>query len=278
MEFKAKPVDDKVNSSQVHPLKDFFTLLLGISAAILVLYWLLGLAVDWVVDNLPAEYEPDLFRATSMVIEADQQGADNMQLSALVAELAKCADYPQPIQVQIVEQDLVNAVALPGRQMLVYRGLLDKLKTQNGLAFVLAHEISHFKHKDHLRGLGRGIVLGGLSALVFGSSSGVTQALTPAVLAGEANYSQSRENAADAEALGIINCHYGHVAGATELFEKMQDDWQSGIPGGHFLASHPEAKTRIAAMKQLARENGFISLPGYAIELIMTESKKTDAN
>ncbi len=39
--------------------------------------------------------------------------------------------------------------------MVVFTGLLEKMTSENELAFVLAHELGHYDHRDHLRGLGR---------------------------------------------------------------------------------------------------------------------------
>ena len=36
-------------------------------------------------------------------------------------------------------------------------GLLENVESENELAFVLGHELGHFRNRDHLRGLGRGI-------------------------------------------------------------------------------------------------------------------------
>ena len=40
-------------------------------------------------------------------------------------------------------------------------------------------------------------------------------------MVGEAGYSRGREAQADANALRILQCHYGHVGGATEFFEAL---------------------------------------------------------
>jgi Zn-dependent protease with chaperone function len=67
-----------------------------------------------------------------------------------------------------VQSDAVNAMAVPGGKMVVFSGLLDSLSSTNGLMFVLAHEVGHFKNRDHLRLMGRGIVLSILAMLALG--------------------------------------------------------------------------------------------------------------
>lgn len=48
-----------------------------------------------------------------------------------------------------IESDAINAFAMPGGYILVSTGLLKILKTEDELAFVLAHEIAHVSRKHH---------------------------------------------------------------------------------------------------------------------------------
>lgn len=132
--------------------------------------------------------------------------------------------------------------------------------SENGLAFVVAHELAHFKHRDHLRGMGRALVYVAAATVVSGANSGLTSILTPAFSLDSASYSQDRESAADAAALEALNCHYGDVAGATELFQYLDardddDNW----PGIHYFSTHPEVEERIKAINALAHERQFQS-------------------
>lgn len=57
MGFKPKAITEEVNVSQVNPLVDFARLLGVIVTLTLVIYFILGLAVDWVVPRLPPEQD-----------------------------------------------------------------------------------------------------------------------------------------------------------------------------------------------------------------------------
>lgn len=49
-----------------------------------------------------------------------------------------------PWQVNVINNDTVNALCLPGGRIVVYAGLIEKLSlTDDELAFVIAHEMSH---------------------------------------------------------------------------------------------------------------------------------------
>lgn len=248
MEYQPRTPKQNHNVAAVHPLKDFAVLLAGVSGIVVAIYFILGLMVDVVVDWLPDDIDDDMAFSHHL----DTELSNNTEVQDWVNTLSLCAGIQSAVQVSVTDSDVVNAMALPGKQIIVFSGLLDAVSSDVGLAFVLAHELAHFKHKDHLRGLGRGVVLGGLSALLFGSNANLTEVLMPASQFGEARYSQSRERAADAAALRTVHCYFGHTQGVTELFEYYQQH-QQGLWGSHYFSSHPDPQARIQELQALAQ-------------------------
>lgn len=194
----------------------------GVLVFVLIGYWALGLVVDVAVDYLSPEQEAQLQNTLDIDWDMGEETKPDEQakLQRLVDSLTPCLALPYPITVSLVESDMVNAIALPGGKMVVFSGLLDAVSSTNGLMFVLAHELGHFKNRDHLRLMGRGIVLSILAMLALGGDSGVSDILASTINLRTAKYSQTRESQADRTALQALQCHFGHVGGATELFEK----------------------------------------------------------
>lgn len=260
MQYHAKLPEKNSNVSHEHPLKEFLTLVLGSAMILMVVYWLMGLFIDVAVDSITPEMEMaiynTMFEEEQSAIESKADISEQEQLAQhLLSDLSQCIDIPYPIKLDYQESATPNAFAAPGGQMVLLSGLLKQVKSENGLAFVLAHELAHFKNRDHLRGLGRGVVLMALSVLTTGNSD-LTRLMSPASSLEAAQYSQSRESAADATALAILNCYYGHVSGATEFFEMMAQPGEM-LPFMHYFASHPEAQQRIAAIEKLSTEQGY---------------------
>jgi len=54
----------------------------------------------------------------------------------------------------------------------------------------------------------------------------------------------------------MLNCDYGHVAGATDFFEKISKEEGPG-KFGHYFASHPESRERISHLEDIIRSRGF---------------------
>ncbi|MCI5137077.1 MAG: hypothetical protein D3922_01385 [Candidatus Electrothrix sp. AR1] len=154
-----------------------------------------------------------------------------VELQRLVDELGRCNEVGYPLQVNMAPSKDANAFAFPGGRIIVLEGLLETIRSENGLSFVLAHEMAHFKHRDHLRGMGRGLVFTALSALLTGAGSDITQLIAPALGIGQARYSQEREALADKLALETLNCFYGHVGGATDFLRQCRRKLESRVGG-----------------------------------------------
>lgn len=258
MKFTARQPGANVNVSPTHPLKEFAVLAGGLLAIAIGLYLALGLAVDLIVPRLSMDLENKLAGAfMERLVETDEVADTTRALQALVDRLQnRCAPLPYAITVHVQQSDAVNAAALPGGHMLVFTGLLSEMTSENELAFVLAHELGHFAHRDHLRGLGRALVLMTASTVLLGADNSINSLIGQGMVLTELSFSRKQESRADAFALETLFCHYGHVADATSFFTKIPTD---GDPGrfGHYFASHPENRLRIGHLEDLALKKGY---------------------
>ena len=115
-------------------------------------------------------------------------------------ESSQTLDY----QLHVEKSLMVNAMALPGGHIVIYRGLLDRVESENELAMILGHELGHFAERHHLKGLGRGLVLLVLSATLLGDQSGITQFLQDSLATVESGFSQRQEQQVDEFGLHIL--------------------------------------------------------------------------
>jgi Zn-dependent protease with chaperone function len=261
MEYKAKVPKENHNISHKQPLKEILSLLVGIAAFILVIYIILGFLIDTTVDSISTETEIAIYEAlrSDELLSSDEASTENEKNTrALLSGLLECSDLGYSIQLSVNESNIVNAYALPSGDIVIFQGLLDKVSSENGLAFVLAHEIAHFKNRDHLRALGRVVIIVAISAFFGGQDTDVSTIMSPLVNFETAQYSQQRESKADEVALDILNCHYGHVGGATEFFALIAQPKETmDFSITHYFSSHPEAETRIASIQRLGEEKGY---------------------
>ncbi len=252
MKYSGKLPKTNVNVTESSQVKEITTLLVGLFLIIFTVYYILGLGIDFAVEKLT----PDQERSLSTKIGKELLGMPrDKEISSFLQKFVeriqnKCINLPFKVKVFAVKNKGVNAIALPGGTIMVFSGLLERVRSENELTFILGHELGHFKNRDHLRGMGRAILLMIISSMLLGGDGGVDGILNPFLVFSESNHSREQESQADANALDLAQCYYGHVGGATDFFEGMLKEEEPSV-FGHFLASHPAYSQRIIDIKNL---------------------------
>ncbi len=258
MKYTPKVPAEDVNAPRRSPLREFFVLSGGLLAVTLLVYAALGLAVDHVVQRLPAGIEQRLGAMYgSMYAGAEDAGTGKgiqQILDGLVAVQPRGGGTGY--RVHVVRDARINALALPGGRIVLFSGLLDVVGSENELAFVLAHELGHFAHRDHLRGLGRRLVMLAVVAPVFGRDSSVSRFIYTSLMDVEMKFSQRQEEAADLWAVDLLNARYGHAGGAVGFLETMAAKERQGR-SAYFFSTHPHPLRRVKVLKEYIMERGY---------------------
>ena len=267
MKFTPRHPQDNVNVSKTHPLVELSWLLGGLIFLAGLVFFALGLTADWAASKAPVNIENWLGQLALNEFPGEESPALTSRLNDLLHQLPDHSPLHQyDFHIFLSDIDEVNALALPGGNIVVFSGLLEQVESENELAMVLAHELAHFAHRDHLSGLGRGLGVAVAATLLFGKENAASSLISKAFLTFQVKYSQNQESAADRFGIDLLAKRYGHAGGATTFFARLAQDAGSKIP--YILASHPHPLDRIDAM------NKRIKKQGYAI--MATEALKTD--
>ncbi|TNF47940.1 MAG: M48 family metallopeptidase [Deltaproteobacteria bacterium] len=256
MKFTPKHIDENVNVSKTHPLVELAWLVGGMLLLAVVFYLVLGVTADLAVAKIPIKAEVWLGEHFVDSFEANEDEPLRRRLQTLLDNLP--ADSPlhnYTFTVQLVKNKEINALALPGGHIVVFSGLVEQAESENELAMVLAHELGHFAHRDHLERLGRGLGLTVATMLVFGEDSAVSRLVSNLFLVTESSYSRQQESEADRFGLDLLVSSYGHAGGAADFFARVGK--KAGSRGPYLLASHPHPDDRIEELQRLIRENGY---------------------
>lgn len=161
------------------------------------------------------------------------------------------------LDVVVVEEDQINAFALPGGQMVIYSGLMAAAEDPDEVAAVLAHEIGHIEERHGVKRIAHAVGIAAGFQLFLGDIAGIL-ALAPELLqiASLNDYSQHQEHEADET--GVRLCHATGVdpfAMAT-FFERLREEHGDTPAFLGWLSTHPSHSDRIEHVEALVNELG----------------------
>jgi len=260
MRFVARKPREGINVSDEHPLVEAGTLVVALSLIFLAVAVALILFVEIFLMFVSAEDEAELFSEYSFIEFADGESQDPRfdETNELLQRLAThWPETPYEFRLEIEPSSDPNAMALPGGLIIVTSGLLERAETENELAFVLGHELGHFRNRDHIRSLGRGVVIGIAFGIIAGADTlGVTVA--DLTLRG---FSREQESDADEFGLSLVQAEYGHVNDSWGFFEELIEAGDSNAGLITYLSTHPATDERIEDIRDYATDQGW-SLQG----------------
>ena len=255
MRFEPREAAEAVNYSKENPIREAVILLAGLALVGGVTFFSFGWVAEFAIARTPPSWEARLFGA--FWDEAD--GEDDSGVQRLVDRLQRhWPDNPYAIRVQVADSPDVNAFALPGGLVMVTRGLLDQVESENELAFVLGHELGHFRHRDHLRIVGRELASQLAVSVVTGAVGASVDSLQMLRTVATRSFGRAQESEADRFALELVFREYGHLGGATDFFERLPDSGSAlAREAARFLSTHPVSEDRVEELAEFGRERGW---------------------
>jgi predicted Zn-dependent protease len=153
-------------------------------------------------------------------------------------------------RITVVSDSQVNAFALPGGEVFVLTGLLDRVKEDDSLVRgVLAHELGHAVRRHGVRSLVRDGVYGLAISFLFGG----IDAVSGAVMAGASQletlrYSRSMEEEADEFGATLLERSGHSPEGLATFLESLES-----APVPELLSTHPDSVERAKAIRERMR-------------------------
>ena len=159
-------------------------------------------------------------------------------------------------RIYVISNDEVNAFALPDGRIMVYTGILTKMKSHTELAGVLAHEISHVEHRHSMRLICRNISGYLLLTLVLNDVNGLmTTILDNAHNLQSLSYSRKFEREADLSGFNLLKSHHVNPQGMVDLFKMLEKEHSTEIPG--WMSTHPVSSERIEYLQKEIKKHPY---------------------
>jgi predicted Zn-dependent protease len=234
----------------------------------------------------------DLSDKAEVHVKSSAELESDVELAAYVRQvICKVApEYCTELRVYLLDRPVLNAAAAPNGYVEVNSGLLLRAQTEDELAYVLGHEVSHFARSHSLQqwrhakatantmlvlqigvaaaAAGAAYSAGAAGSTNMSSVSQAAQSLSDLIyLAGIANlFAFSREQENEADRLGFERAAaagYSRGAGPSMWGEVIAEAKSSDFPKvrdsearASMFATHPLTADRIAALRTLAGAAG----------------------
>jgi len=261
MDYSNPEIPEGINTSKEHPLKEFFILLGGILAVIVVAVVIISFMAEKLAVHIPYSFEKELLSGSELFID-DENPEVVTYLKNLSDKLAAYMELPDDMEITVhyMDEEIENAFATLGGHIYIYRGLMNLLPNENALSMVVAHEMAHIKHRHPVIAMGRGVVIGLFLASIAGFSGDyfVGQIVSDAGIITLLTFNRDQEREADVAALTAVAGHYGHIAGSKDLFDallKLEKKYPLNPP--EFFRTHPLSEKRIEHIRYLAKKNNW---------------------
>lgn len=226
--------------------------------AAVAIYHILSYGLQSATDNVPRSVDVQIGDAFEGSIEAQYPTRDVPVLDdaflVIFERFKPHIDHEGfEFEFRFVDSSLVNAMALPGGRILVFRGLIEILEDENELAAVIAHEIAHVTQRHHLTGIARSIGMFAFVQTVFGDYSGlIVVGVEVMRFLAESGYSREQETEADLVGVSTLRAAKLDPMALERALRRMQDKVGSIPKSMKWVSTHPVDAERRAAITAAA--------------------------
>lgn len=253
------------------PLRKLYRIFqkLGVFSLICFVWVLAGCSTEY---NLATKQEEKYYYSTDQEVQIGQsinrQVEKELKFSSDPLQKKRVEDIGKKIAAvsdrkeidyyfQVLDDDTVNAVSLPGGYVYVNSGLLDKVSSDDELACVLAHEVGHIVARHSIKKLQamQSYSILRLLVAVAPGTGGVGPAADAAFTQFLLGYSRESELLADQ-----LGTRYAKLAGYNPhgmitFLTKLQDiNRRMPLQERSYFKSHPYVPDRIRVVKQELNE------------------------
>lgn len=216
--------------------------------------------------RIGAEEHPKMLQAFGGTYD---DAALEAYVRAIGRDLVAQSELPDmEFQFFVLNDDTVNAFALPGGYVYISRGLIALCEDEAELAGVIGHEIGHVtaRHSAQRHSSAQAANIGltaiGILESIFGVPTGLNNVVSFGAQAALQSYSRNQELEADRLGARYMSRAGYSPAALTDFFAKL--DMQNGIEADKagksidnysVMSTHPRTSDRIEQAQTLARTN-----------------------
>jgi len=184
------------------------------------------------------------------------------------------------IKIHILDNDEVNAFALPNGHLIIYSGLLEASETQEELCGVLCHEIAHIQLKHVTKRLVKEFGLTMLISMTTNEQTNDIAQETAKVFSSSA-FDRYQEKEADIKAVNYLSNSNIDPTALADFLHRLSLQESEGMKYLTWISTHPDTEIRVEYIVKHARNRNVENSPilncdtWYKIKEIITKQEIT---
>ena len=185
------------------------------------------------------------------------------RIGAAIAAVSDRKDIPY--QFKVLNSKEVNALAVPGGYIYLFKGLVDYMPSDHELAGIIGHEVGHIVKRHTVVQIERSLAVGVLFAILFGNSNSAIlgDLIGSALMAG-----YSREAEREADNLGVVHTMRAGYNPYSMLVGMEKLEAMSGKANYGLFSTHPDTVNRVNAIRGQINND-------FKVRPVVTEKDKT---
>jgi Zn-dependent protease with chaperone function len=222
-------------------------------------WWVTERAVHGAVAMTPASWDVELGKAAWKAQSVGASEITDPAVTEPVGKLVRTLTTPYQnqgfdFQLHVVEDEQINAFAMPGGQMIVNTGLLKHADGPDEVAGVLAHEVQHVIQRHSIRNIYAQLRWQMALAVLVGDGSSLHGTLMSSgvALAG-LSYDRGMESEADREGVLLLQKVNLPDHGMVSFFKKLEKQQGTGEKYLKYISTHPSSADRVSALQKFMK-------------------------
>lgn len=246
-------IEDNVNVGKSNVGVEFIILILGIAAIFGMVYIFADNISNLFIDKMSTEtqmkIENSISSNASLDIDTNSKHVKKLnELRDKIISLDPELQNKSSFEIFEVKNKEINAFVIPNGTIYFTSGLLNKINDEETLAFILAHEMGHYAHRDHLKSISRDIIVYTLTSIFSNNQQNVNMTLNSISGLHALKYSRNQERNADRYANAVVYKLYGNNNGAVKFFEFLETE-EKTPEFLQYFSTHPATRERIKMLK-----------------------------
>lgn len=252
-------IEDNVNVGKSNDWLEFLTLIGGIVGICLIIYVFADISANIFINTMSDKTQMKIEKAISFNskpnIKTDDKNIKKLEtIRDRIVKMDKNLQNKSTFPIEEVNNKNINAFITSDGSIYFTSGLLKEIQDEEVLAFVMAHELGHYAHRDHLKGISRQIIASILISILTSSQQNMSITVDNISNLTGLKYSRAQERDADKYASNAVIKLYGTNEGAVEFFKLLEK--KQKIPEFlYYSSTHPATSQRI---KMLKKENLYL--------------------